>query len=182
MKKKRKAVLQNTDLIKKVKTISLPKEISKVKTLKTLFTLSKTDQVNKVLEQDNHLNEYKESEELEKLDEITKSYIKLYELQYQDLSLFQKNYIKKNISTIGKITQQYLKYPSISIRTNQQGTNIVEFTLHPNGDISNLTISDSSKYSSLDKNTIKTIKIAYKDYPRPKEPTPVKIYVNYILY
>jgi len=60
--------------------------------------------------------------------------------------------------------------------------NIVEFTLHPNGDISDLKISNSSGYSSLDENTIETIEYAYKDYPRPKSPTKIKIYVYYKLY
>jgi len=83
---------------------------------------------------------------------------------------------------IGKITQRYLQYPEISAKTGQSGVNVVEFTLHPNGDISDLRISDSSYFTALDKNTIETIQIAYKDYPRPKEPTKIKIFVNYILY
>lgn len=60
--------------------------------------------------------------------------------------------------------------------------NIVEFFLHPNGDISDLKLINSSGYSSLDKNSIETIEIAYKDYPRPNEKTKIKIYVYYKLY
>ena len=60
--------------------------------------------------------------------------------------------------------------------------NIVEFYLHPNGDISDLKLTESSGYSSLDKNSIETIEFAYKDYPKPKEKTKVKIYVYYKLY
>jgi protein TonB len=60
--------------------------------------------------------------------------------------------------------------------------NIIEFVLHPNGDITKPIITSSSGYEALDKNTIKTIEIAYKDYPRPSEPTKIRIYVTYRLY
>lgn len=120
--------------------------------------------------------------EEELIDEITKSYIKLYGEEYNSYTKVQKVFLKKNLKTIGSITQKYLRYPSISIRTRQSGTNIIEFILHPNGDITKPMITTSSGYEALDKNTIKTIEIAYKDYPRPKEATKVRIYVNYRLY
>ncbi|TLP40489.1 energy transducer TonB [Arcobacter arenosus] len=116
------------------------------------------------------------------LDDITKSYLRLYGEEYNSFTKVQKVYLQKNLKNIGRITQKYLKYPRIAIRTGQQGMNIVEFFLHPNGDISDLKLSNSSGYTSLDKNTIETIEIAYKDYPRPKTKTKVKIYVYYKLY
>lgn len=116
------------------------------------------------------------------LDELTQSYIKLYGEEYNNFTKVQKVYLQNNLKSIGRITQKYLKYPRISIQTRQQGTNIIEFTLYPNGDISTPFISNSSGYSALDANTIETIEIAYKDYPRPTEPTKIKIYVKYILY
>lgn len=118
----------------------------------------------------------------ELLDEITRSYINLYGKEYNSFTKVQKVYLQKNLKNIGKITQKYLRYPSLAIKTQQQGMNIVEFNLHPNGDISKLKLSYSSKFASLDKNTIHTIEIAYKDYPRPKTITKVKIYVYYKLY
>jgi len=116
------------------------------------------------------------------LDDITKSYIKLYGEEYNSFTKVQKVYLQKNLKNIGRITQRYLRYPSISIRTGQQGMNIVEFFLHPNGDISELKLINSSGYSALDKNSVETIEIAYKDYPRPKSKTKIKIYVYYKLY
>ena len=80
------------------------------------------------------------------------------------------------------ITQRYLVYPGLSIKTRQSGINVIEFVLHPNGDISDVRITDSSNYTALDKNTVETIQLAYKDYPKPTEPTQIKIYVRYILY
>ena len=121
-------------------------------------------------------------EEPELIDELTKSYIKLYGDEYKSFTKVQKVYLKRNLKNIGMITQKYLKYPRIAVRTRQSGTNVIEFILHPNGDITKPIITSSSGYESLDENTIKTIEIAYKDYPRPKEPTKIRIYVNYKLY
>lgn len=116
------------------------------------------------------------------LDDITKSYLNLYGEEYNSFTKVQKVFLQKNLKNIGRITQKYLKYPRIAIRTKQQGMNIVQFFLHPNGDISDLKLVNSSGYTSLDKNSIETIEIAYKDYPRPKTKTKVKIYVYYKLY
>lgn len=113
------------------------------------------------------------------LDQITKSYLKLYGKEYNNFTEVQKVFLKNNLRDIGRITEQYLRYPYLAIRLRQQGTNVVEFILYPNGDISDLKLSNSSGSTSLDENTVETIKIAYKDYPRPKEPTKIKIYVNY---
>jgi len=60
--------------------------------------------------------------------------------------------------------------------------NVVEFYLHPNGDITDLKLADSSYYTALDTNSIDTIRIAYQDYPRPLEKVKIKIYIKYILY
>lgn len=119
--------------------------------------------------------------EIQKLDEVTKSYLKLYGEEYFKFSKETKKYLNDNINNIGRVTQKYLRYPRIAIKTKQQGMNIVQFFLYPNGDITDLKITNGSGYRTLDKNTIKTIKLAYKDYPRPKEKTKVKIYVYYQL-
>lgn len=122
------------------------------------------------------------TENLELLDEITQSYIKLYGEEYNSFTKVQKVFLQKNLKSIGSITQKYLRYPAISVRTRQSGMNIIEFILHPNGDITKPIITTSSGYEALDKNTIETIEIAYKDYPRPNEPTKIRIYVTYRLY
>ena len=116
------------------------------------------------------------------LDNITKSYLELYGEEYNTFNTVQKVFLQKNLKDIGRITQRYLRYPSLAARLRQSGTNIVEFMLYPNGDITNLMLTNSSGSTSLDENTVETIRIAYKDYPRPQEPTKIKIYVNYSLY
>jgi len=124
----------------------------------------------------------KEPLDIRMLDQLTQSYIKLYGEEYNSFTKVQKVFLQNNLKDIGRITQQYLRYPSIAIRMRQQGMNIIEFVLYPNGDISTPLLTSSSGSNPLDKNTVRTIEIAYKDYPRPKEPTKIKIYVIYKLY
>lgn len=180
--KKNKPIIKDPKISKSVKKIELPKPEEKVD-LKNLFTMNQEQNTTKTLkEQEKRIEIDKERYLVKKLDPLTQQYIKLYGEKYYSFSKEQKEYLKQNLSLIGKITQRYLQYPAIAGKTGQSGINVVEFTLHPNGDISDLHISDSSYFTSLDKNTIETIEIAYKDYPKPSEPTKVKIYVRYILY
>jgi len=172
-----------------IKKISKPKaiKIPKIKKpdLKKFFTISQQDlkkiEKEKKKQERNKKEIYKELNELQHLDKATQSYIKLYGDSYFSLSKEQKNYLKNNLSRIAMITQHYLTYPALSVRTRQSGTNIIEFILHPNGDISHVRLTGSSSYTALDQNTIETIQLAYKDYPRPTKATLIKIYVRYIL-
>ena len=178
-KRKRKKTIK-----KKIKTIKLP-EVTNQIDLKSLFTLNKQQKEQNKKEQQSKFEESqkktRELQEIQKLDKLTQSYIKLYGEKYFQYSKVQKRYLRNNLNSIGRVTQKYLSYPRLSIRTRQSGINIVEFLLHPNGDITNLKISDSSSYTALDKNTLKTISLAYKDYPKPLETVKIKIYVKYIL-
>jgi len=166
-----------------VKTIQLPNIKEKID-LKHLFTIQKQKEKSPIekLKEQKEFEEQRERAELRQLDEVTQSYIKLYGKQYFTFSKEQKRYLKENLSRIGRITQRHLSYPGISIRTRQSGINVVEFMLHPNGDITDLKLIDSSHYTALDQNSIETIQVAYKDYPKPSEPTQIKIYVRYVLY
>ena len=113
---------------------------------------------------------------------LPKEIQKLYKDEFSTFTKEQQKFIKDNLSKIGEITQKYLYlrgYPYIAVKTRQEGVNIVEFYLHPNGDITDLKLISSSGYEALDKNSIETIKSAYKDYPLPKETTKIKIYMQY---
>ncbi len=117
-----------------------------------------------------------------KKEPLPKEIQKLYKDEFSTFTKEQQKFIKDNLSKIGEITQKYLYlrgYPYIAVKTRQEGVNIVEFNLHPNGDITDLKLISSSGYEVLDKNSIETIKAAYKDYPLPKETTKIKIYVQY---
>ena len=168
---------------KAIKKIEVPK-VKKQIDLKKFFTLDKNNIATNKVNDTYKLKIQKEKDlyDIDKLDKITQSYLKLYGDEYFILSKYQKRFLKTNLSRIGQITQRVLKYPAISVRTRQKGINIVEFILYSNGDISDLKITDSSGYTALDQNTIRTIRIAYKDYPKPFEKVKIKIYVRYILY
>lgn len=114
--------------------------------------------------------------------ELLNDYIHLYGNEFSEFTNIQKAYIKKNLPTIRSITQKYLKYPRIAIKTRQQGMSVVEFYLHPNGDISNLRLKNSSGYTALDDESIDVIKTAYKEYPKPKEKTKMIFYIKFIMY
>jgi len=106
----------------------------------------------------------------------------LYADEWFDLDEKQKEFLDKNLNIIGQITQKYLIYPQVAGESGQEGVNIAEFYLYPNGDISEIKIIKESTYSILDKNTIDTIKQAYRDYPLPDKKTKVKIYVYYKIF
>ena len=108
---------------------------------------------------------------------------KLYGKEFHSYTPNQKEFIEQNLDEIHRITQETLwrrGYPGgiTSARTGQEGTNIVSFYLHPNGDISNLRLEQRVGYRVLDKNTIETIKSAYKEYPYPKEKTKIIFFVE----
>ena len=110
---------------------------------------------------------------------------RLYGSEFDTYSQTQKKFIKNNLGTIHRITQRTLSmngYPEIAVRTGQQGTNIVSFYLHPNGDISNLRLKRDIGYQALDQNTLDVIRIAYKDYPLPNKKTRIIFHVQYSLY
>ena len=107
-----------------------------------------------------------------------------YGSEFNSFTKTQKRFIKKHLGSIYQITQRTLSrngYPWVAQKTRQQGTAIVTFYLHPNGNISGLRLKKRIGYAALDKNTIKVIRIAYKDYPRPKTKTKITFYVQYTL-
>lgn len=109
----------------------------------------------------------------------------LYGGEFNSYSPTQKKFIRNNLGTIHRITQRTLTrngYPDIAVRTRQQGTNVVSFYLHPNGDISGLKLKTHIGYQALDQNTLDVIRIAYKDYPLPNKKTKIIFYVRYSLY
>ena len=107
---------------------------------------------------------------------------KLYGSSFHKFTPTQKKFIENNLNGIHQITQSILTqrgYPEGAGRTRQEGTNIVSFDLHPNGDISNLRLKKRIGYRSLDDNTLSLIRTAYKDYPHPSTTTKIIFYVTY---
>lgn len=110
--------------------------------------------------------------------------LELYGDALGDYGNAEIDFIVNNLREIGRITQYHFirrGYPLDAIYLRQSGINIVEFYLHPNGDITDLKITKDSKSHILDKNTLTTIKIAYKDYPRPTTKTKIIYSIKYYL-
>ena len=109
----------------------------------------------------------------------------LYGSSYARMSATQRRFIDENLRRILQISQRtlnYLGYPQEAAHFREQGTNIVEFWLHPNGDISGLRLRRRLRSVSLNRQTLEVIKTAYMYYPRPKVKTKIIIYVKYRLY
>jgi len=109
----------------------------------------------------------------------------LYGNEFNSFSPTQKKFIQNNLGNIHRITQRTLTrngYPTVAVQTRQQGTNVVSFYLHPNGDITGLKLKKHMGYKALDQNTLDVIRIAYKNYPLPNKKTKIMFYVTYTLY
>lgn len=116
-------------------------------------------------------------------DSITRRAISdLYGREWGDLGSEEKDFVTSNLREIARITQSYLEYPQAAGYLGQQGENAVEFYLLPNGDIQGLRLIRGSKYKLLDDNSTKTIRIAFKDYPRPKKRTLIRFHITYRLH
>lgn len=134
--------------------------------------------------QDKTLESFLSQKDLINKDVLDELY-KLYGKEYETFTQVQKAYLEKNLNHFQTITQKVLNrlgYPKLAAKLRIGGINIVEFMFHPNGDISDLKIIGSSDYTILDEYTLELIKIAYKEYPKPTEPTKLRFKVHYRIY
>lgn len=165
------------------------KEITKEKVETKELKEAKSFQ-EKILKESSKLQEQTLENFLSQKDTIYNSEVfnelkELYGKEYDDFTTVQKAYLEKNINNFQIITQRVLNrlgYPHEAVRLKITGINIVEFIFHPNGDISDLKIIQSSGYSILDNRTLELIQIAYKEYPKPQTPTLLRFKVFYRLY
>jgi len=180
--KRSKKVTKKRAITKKVakKFIKAPKKIKYDKKRVTKIPSKKKIEAVKNRTLEDFLSQ-KEPINKEILDDIQK----LYGKEFETFTKVQKAYIKKNFNSFQVITQRVLSrlgYPRLAAELRISGSNVVEFIFHPNGNISDLRITNSSGYEIFDKYTIKLIQIAYKDYPRPKTSTKLIFNVRYTLY
>lgn len=112
-------------------------------------------------------------------EDVQNTWQELYGDEAHRLSKEDKAYLDENYRKIYLITQRNLRYPQVAGRLGLQGSNRVEFFLQPNGDITDLKITSPSGYEMFDKNSLHTIEISYKDYPRPQKPLKIIFYIHY---
>ena len=108
----------------------------------------------------------------------------LYGVMLYELTPQEREFLEQNLNPIQTITQRYLwqrGYPALAVSKGMQGEVILGFTLMQNGDITPIEIIKSSGWSLLDDHAVDTIRVAYKDYPRPSEPVRVRMRVIYRL-
>ncbi len=179
---KTKKIIQKEEIIRKVeKEIQIKNE--NTETLEDALLGEQKVKNRKTIEQkalENFLSQ-KEPVNKEILNEINK----LYGKEFETFTKVQKAFLEENLNEFQSITQTVLNrlgYPRLAAKLRIGGVNTVEFIFHPNGDITNLKIIDSSGYEILDEYTLELIQIAYKDYPKPKESTKLKFRVYYNLY
>ena len=83
-----------------------------------------------------------------------------------------------------RITQEVLtRVAQVNLprNLNVNKNNVIEFYLHPNGDMTDFRFLSSSGYFILDDTTKETIEYSYSRYPRPTEKTLVRYNVYYHL-
>jgi len=115
---------------------------------------------------------------------ISQNIKELYGEEFGKLSAGQQQYIIDNQEIMRRITQQVLtRVARVNLPRdlNVNRSNVIEFYLHPNGDMSDFKFLQKSGYYVLDDTTKETIEYAYSRYPRPKEKTLIRYNVYYNL-
>ena len=108
----------------------------------------------------------------------------LYGEEFGKLTPGQQKYIIDNEEIMRRITQQVLTRVArvnLDRNLNVNRTNVIEFKLHPNGDMTDFKFLEKSGYYVLDDTTKETISYAYSRYPRPKEVILIRYNVFYNL-
>lgn len=137
------------------------------------------------LYEDVSANEQKEEKQQAQAGSSINQNIKeLYGEEFGQLTQGQQQYILDNQEIMRRITQQVLnRVARVNIKSdlNVNTTNVIEFYLHPNGDMTDFKFLHNSGYYVLDDTTKETIEYAYSRYPRPSEKTLIRYNVYYHL-
>ncbi|MDF1881006.1 energy transducer TonB [Sulfurimonas sp. MAG313] len=100
------------------------------------------------------------------------------------LSEGEKKYVIDNQEVMRRITQEQLNRlapVNIPRNLNVNTSNVIEFYLHPNGDMSDLKLVNASGYEILDDTSLQTIEYSVHRYPLPKQKTLIRYKVGYYL-
>jgi outer membrane biosynthesis protein TonB len=115
---------------------------------------------------------------------INQNIKELYGDEFGKLSSAQQEYILDNQEIMRRITQEVLNRVArvnLPRDLNVNKSNVIEFYLHPNGDMSDFKFLSKSGLYVLDDTTRETIEYSYSKYPRPKEKTLIRYNVFYNL-
>lgn len=182
--------IKNTKLNKTKKELLVKKEYISLlndlnSTLKKKETKKEKNLLYNILSKDNSANEKKqEKKKINTSSSIANNIKELYGDEFGKLSQGQQKYILDNQEIMRRITQQVLnRVARITIPDdfNENRINVIEFYLHPNGDMSDFKFLDKSGSYILDDTTKETFEYAYSRYPRPSEKTLIRYNVFYNL-
>ncbi len=107
-------------------------------------------------------------------DQIKKSFV-------DSVKSYQEKYKEENLSVIRETILSYLKYPPIARRMGWEGTVIVRFTLLPDGELEESGIERSSGHGILDRSALEAVRLAHRNFPRPKDRVTIVIPIVYKL-
>lgn len=142
------------------------------------------DAMSWIYEDKSSQEEQKESKKIASGGNISQNIKELYGEEFGKLTPGQQQYILDNQEIMRRITQEVLtRVARVNLKRdlNVNRTNVIEFKLHPNGDMSNFKFLEKSGYYILDDTTKETISYAYSRYPRPKEVILIRYNVFYNL-
>lgn len=116
-------------------------------------------------------------------DNLPFSVIHHYGESFFSLPAGEQHYIIDNLQRIRKINEivgtALLEERSDDIDPSDH--NIVTFMLHPDGTISNLELERHRIDSPLDELTLQTVNLAHTRYPKPNQPTHIRIKVYIVV-
>ena len=185
LKKKQKNIIKKNIYINKTLNINPKKKIKQVKKKEILQKqITKPDDPMAWLYEDMSQQQTETTTKQQNQNSINQNVKELYGSKFDTLSKAQQNYILDNQEIMRRITQRVLnRVASVNLKgnINVNTSNIVEFYLHPNGDMTDFKFLEKSGYFILDDTTRETIEYAYSQYPRPKEKTLIRYNVFYNL-
>ena len=159
--------------------------LAKKKDLNTTKTKKKTQTAMSWLYEDQSAKEEKKEKQTQasgaQIGGSIKQMKELYGSKWGELTSGQQKYMLDNQEIMRRITQQVLtRVASVNLSRDLHVNriNVIEFYLHPNGDMTDFKFLKKSGYYVLDETTKETIEYAYSRYPRPKE----KILIRYNVY
>lgn len=93
----------------------------------------------------------------------------------------EEYYEEENLGRIRSILAARLKYPKNAVRLKQQGECIVTFTLEPNRDVNQITITRGSGFEMLDSAAKELIETSASEFPKPKKSIRISVPIDYKL-
>lgn len=117
-------------------------------------------------------------QEDEKSDtKVSNNIQRLYGDKFKNLSNGEQKFILDNMTKMLMISNSVLRRyepARIPANFNGRGEVLLEFYLHPNGDISGLKILKGSNYSMMNDLFIETINLSFSKFPHPEQTTLIR--------